>query len=70
MSEALPLAIEFGFKQWGLERISAWTFEDNIGSKKVIKKCGLIQESVVEDAYIKYGKPRNRINFTISRKRL
>ncbi len=68
MSEVLPLAIEFGFKQWGLERIDAWTFEDNVGSKKVMEKCGMIQESVIENAYIKYGKPCNRINYSIVRK--
>lgn len=68
ISEVLPSAFEFGFKHWGLECIKAWTFEDNVGSKKAMVKCGMVQESVIENAYVKYNKLRNRINFEISKK--
>jgi len=65
MSEILPLAVKFGFEQLELERIEAWTFEENSGSIKVLEKCAFKQESVVKNAYVKYGQHRNRVNYAI-----
>jgi RimJ/RimL family protein N-acetyltransferase len=41
MTEAVTLAIEFGFSRLGLEKIRGWTVETNIASQKVMQKCGL-----------------------------
>ena len=66
MSEVLPFALKFGFEQLGLNRIEAWTFEENVGSRKVMEKCGFKLRETVEAAYVKYGQSRNRLNYTIT----
>jgi ribosomal-protein-alanine N-acetyltransferase len=64
-TEALKLSIEFGFNTLALEKIVAWTFEKNVGSKKVLEKCGFKLDSVVEAAYLKYNEIQNRLNYRI-----
>ncbi|MFA5864699.1 MAG: GNAT family N-acetyltransferase [Phycisphaerae bacterium] len=39
-TQAVKLAIEFGFNHLGLETIEGWTVKENIGSQKVMQKCG------------------------------
>ncbi len=67
MTEALKMGIEFGFKNLELERIEAWTFEKNVGSRKVMGKCGLTLEETVNNAYFKYNENQNRLNFAVSK---
>lgn len=65
MSEVLPLAVRYGFEELGLDKIKAWTFEENVASKKVMEKCGFKKECVHKNAYIKYGRSQNRIDYVI-----
>lgn len=44
MSEAVAKLIEVGFEVLGLRRVYARHHTQNIGSKRVIEKCGLIYE--------------------------
>jgi [ribosomal protein S5]-alanine N-acetyltransferase len=64
-TDALQLAIRIGFEQLDFSRIDAWTFEKNVGSKRVMEKCGLKLESVIKDAYVKYNEPQTRLNYSI-----
>ena len=41
-SEAARASLRFGFEEAGLERIIALCFGENIGSQKVMQKCGLV----------------------------
>jgi RimJ/RimL family protein N-acetyltransferase len=64
-TEAVQLVLEFGFSNIGLERIEAWTFEKNVGSIKVMEKCGFKLDGVVNAAYLKYNEMQNRLNYRI-----
>ena len=44
ITEALNRLIDFGFKDMGLHSIEAVIDPDNIGSMKVLEKCGFIKE--------------------------
>lgn len=67
MTDALKLALEFGFTSLALEEITAWTFEKNVGSKKVLEKCGFRLDSIIRAAYFKYNEMQNRLNYKILR---
>lgn len=64
-TDAVQLTLCIGFKQLGLRQMDAWTFEKNVGSKRVMEKCGFKLQSVVRDAYVKYGEPQTRLNYSI-----
>lgn len=64
-TEAVKLALKFGFTELDLNRIYAWTFEKNIGSRKVLEKCGLKLEKTVDDAYPGHAEKRNILNYGI-----
>lgn len=64
-TEAVRLALKFGFTELELNRIYAWTFEKNIGSKKVMEKCGLKMEKIVSDAYPGHADKRNILKYSI-----
>jgi RimJ/RimL family protein N-acetyltransferase len=64
-TEAVRLALKFGFTELELNRIYAWTFEKNIGSRKVMEKCGLKLEKMVVDAYPGYAEKSNILNYGI-----
>lgn len=53
-SEASIELLKFGFNKLDLHRIYATTDTENIGSQKVLEKCGLRKEGhMVEDSHIK-----------------
>jgi ribosomal-protein-alanine N-acetyltransferase len=64
-TEAVQLALEFAFDHLRLERVEAWTFEKNIGSRKVMEKCGFKSDGIIEAAYLKYNEMQNRLNYRI-----
>ena len=64
-TEAVRPALKFGFTELELDRIYAWTFEKNIGSRKVMEKCGLKVEKMVSDAYPGHAEKRNILNYGI-----
>lgn len=64
-TDAVHLAVRFGFERLKLNKIEGWTFEKNVGSRRVMEKCGFRLESVVENAYLKYNESQTRLNYRI-----
>lgn len=56
MTEAVKLAVKFGFKKLKLKRIFATVFSPNLASKRVLEKSGFTLEGVMR----KHHKKHNR----------
>ncbi len=56
VSEALGRALEYGFAEMNLHRVSAESDDDNAGSIAVLKKLGFIQEGTRRECEIKDGR--------------
>lgn len=56
MSEALGRVVDFAFNELKLVRISAYVFEDNIASEKVLVKCGFEYEGFLKKSHKKGSK--------------
>jgi len=54
MTEALSPAIDYCFESCGLNRIQAWTFDDNIASQRVLEKNNFQHEGTFRD-YIRHA---------------
>ncbi len=65
MTEALKCVIAYGFDELLLNRISADVFDGNIGSTKVLTKCGMIQEGIAKERYKKDGTYIDALQFAI-----
>lgn len=64
---AVKLITEYGFDQLGLIRIHTGVFEYNIGSMKVLEKCGYKKDGVFEKAVIKNGQVWNEHRYSITK---
>lgn len=54
MTEALGAVLDFGFRHMALRRIEATCRIDNIGSYRVMEKCGMQLDGILRDAdYVK-----------------
>jgi RimJ/RimL family protein N-acetyltransferase len=53
MSQALELITAYAFEQLKLIRIQTIVFEYNVGSMRVLEKCGYIKEGICRKAIIK-----------------
>lgn len=51
MSEVLREVIHYGFKEFELNRIEAWTYPDNIKSRKRLEKSGFSEEGYLKQYY-------------------
>ena len=60
-TDALRLMMEYAIKELGLHRIESMVLEDNIGSIKMLKKCGFKEEGVKRDSIFKGGKYHNQV---------
>lgn len=56
MSQAARKVADFGFKELGLERITAAVFHFNLGSARVLEKSGFKLEGVLRNHYKKDGR--------------
>lgn len=65
-SEAINLLLTYAFNELGLHRISAQVLESNIGSLKMVKKCGYIEEGVLRDSVWKNGRFQNQVILSIT----
>ena len=61
VTEAVKLMLEYGFKNIGMERIFAHTLEQNIGSQRVLEKCGFVLEGRERKAEYFGGKRYDRL---------
>lgn len=54
MTEALYAVLDYGFRHMGLRRIEATCRVDNVGSYRVMEKCGMQLDGILRDArYVK-----------------
>lgn len=70
-TNAIKLVCDYGFNELGLHRIQAGVFDENLGSIKVLKKAGFIEEACFKEALISpiNGKYCNHLFFSkINRK--
>ena len=65
MTEATKLTLRFAFEKLGLHRVYAHLFEENIGSKRVLEKCGFKLEGILRDHTYKHNMWHNRLVFGI-----
>jgi len=64
-TEAVGLALDFGFKELQLHRICAWTVEENIASRRVMEKCGFKLEGVMREVYFMNDRRYNKLGYGI-----
>ena len=64
-TEAVGLALRFAFKELGLHRVYASTFEPNVGSRRVLEKNGFKLEGVMREAVVRYNQRHNFLNFGV-----
>lgn len=55
ISRAIPLMLEYGFKNWDIDRIFARPFGTNVGSQRVLEKCGFELEARLKRTLYKNG---------------
>jgi len=60
-TDAVKAIMQYGFSHLGLERISASTQESNIGSQRVLQKCGFTLEGRERKATYFPGKRQDRL---------
>lgn len=49
MTEAVGEVVRYCFEDWGMNRIQAWTFDDNVASQKVLIKNSFQHEGTFRD---------------------
>lgn len=66
-TEGAKKLIEYGFTKCGLEKIVAITHPENESSKKVLRKCGLIEDGTIPNPFSKDDPPHEVCYFEIRR---
>ncbi len=56
-TEAARALVEWAFKQPGVARITAHCDQDNVASRRVVEKAGLIQRGAQTDGRIRFETP-------------
>ncbi|MGM0943253.1 MAG: GNAT family N-acetyltransferase [Bacillota bacterium] len=65
VTEACQEVIKYGFTTMKLQRIQARSFVENIGSQKVLEKCGLKLEGILKKRLFIKGKHRDICMYAI-----
>lgn len=66
-TSAVALAVRYGFEEMDLRRIDAGVFDYNVGSMRVLEKCGFQKEGIARHAAFKLGKVLDEHRFAIVR---
>jgi RimJ/RimL family protein N-acetyltransferase len=66
-TEAARAIVRFGFDEMGARQVSAWCFEANRASARVLEKAGLYLVLREEDVDPRSGQPRVNLKYTIGR---
>lgn len=64
-SEALKKVMEYAFTQNNVYRITTGCLADNIGSERVMQKCGMIQEAEHVDYEYHDGRLKTRLEYRL-----
>ena len=67
VSEALNELMRFAFEENDVFRIATSCLKENIGSERVMQKCGLIKEAELKQAEWHDGKMKDRVTYRILR---
>lgn len=65
MSEAARLIVKFSFRKLKLHKIYASLFEENIASRRVLKKAGFKLEGKIRESRFRYRRWRNEVRYGI-----
>jgi RimJ/RimL family protein N-acetyltransferase len=55
MKQSVTEMIDFAFQKFDINRLYARPFSSNIGSQKVLEKCGFILEATLKKSIYKNG---------------
>lgn len=64
-TEAFRRVLEFAFSENNVHRVSTGCLAENVGSEKVMKKCGLIKEAEHVDYEWHDGKMKTRLEYRL-----
>jgi ribosomal-protein-alanine N-acetyltransferase len=64
-TEALKKIIEYAFEKDNVYRISTGCLKENIGSEKVMKKCGMIKEAEFKEYQLHENKLKDRVEYRL-----
>ena len=67
MTEAIRRMVDYGFKNWDIDRIFARPFGTNIGSQKILEKTGFILEAKFEKTFYKNDEYVDELIYAIRR---
>ena len=67
ISKAIKQIIDYGFANFGINRIFARPFGSNIASQKVLEKNAFILEARLEKVLIKNGNPEDELIYALRR---
>jgi ribosomal-protein-alanine N-acetyltransferase len=62
-TRAVSRVVKFAFEDLMLEKITAGIYEPNIGSRRVLEKCGFVREAERPESAILDGKRINNLEF-------
>jgi len=62
-TQAVSLLSKYAFEELNMEKLFAGVFEGNVGSKKVLLKCGFQQEGIAKKAIFKNKKFMDELRF-------
>ena len=68
ISRAIPQMIEYGFRNFDIDRIFARPFGSNLASQRVLEKSGFILEARFEKAFFKNGTTEDELIYAVRRK--
>ncbi|GHU21736.1 N-acetyltransferase [Spirochaetia bacterium] len=67
-TEAVKRIIGYAFEENNVYKITAGCLKENIGSEKVMKKCGMIKESEFKEHTLHEGKLKDRVEYRLLKK--
>lgn len=67
MTEALEGVLAFAFEKVGMKQVQADVFQENEASARVLEKCGMKKEGILERKYCKEGKYVDSVLYAICR---
>jgi len=66
-TRVIPQIIEKAFQQLEIERIYARPFGSNIGSQRVLEKCGFVKEAHIPRSFYKNGRYEDELIYAVRR---